>query len=203
MGWTGKGLSDRCTRRGWQYLMRKRGFLATARLVRKQMLEEDDRSSRNPVLGAASENMVGVATEHTLKVGEWVSREGKGPRRRRGLVSLDGLHRGGHETGKGRDIIRMTRGNGKSSRGKTSIINGRSRGVDGWSDGEQSGQGRRKVFQFPVNGVSNQFLLGFPNVVMTNGSPWECTKSIELRSTISKTRKIRCDVCGVDTQYFL
>ena len=92
------------------------------------------------MLGAAAENMIGGATEHTtaktqrvaaLKVGEWVSREANGPRRRRGLVTLYGLLCGGHErTSKGRDIVKMTRGNGKSSRGKTSIINGRSRGVD-------------------------------------------------------------------------
>ena len=53
------------------------------RLVREQMLEESGRSSRGIlVLGAASENMVGGATEHTtaktqrvaaLKVGKWVS----------------------------------------------------------------------------------------------------------------------------------
>ena len=158
--------------------------------------------------------MVGGATEHTtaktqrvaaLKVGEWVSREGNGPRRRRGLVTLDGLLCGGQErTGKGRDIVKMTRGNGKSNRGTTSIINGRSMRIDGGSDGELSGQGRRKVFQFPVmNGASNQFLLGFLNVVMTNGSPLECMKSIKLRSTVSKTHKIRCDVHGVDTQNFL
>ena len=61
----------------------------------------------------------------------------------------------------------------------------------------------RKVFQFPVNGASNQFLLGFLNVVMTNISSLECTKSIQLRSTISKTRKIRCDVHGVNTRNFL
>ena len=129
-------------------------------------------------------------------------REANGPRRRRGLVTLYGLLHEGHEkTSKGRDIIRMTRGNGKSSRGKASIINGRSRGVDGGSNGD--GQGRRKVFQFPVNGVSNQFLLGFLSVVMTNGSPPEFMKSIELLSAISKTRKIRCDVRVVDTQYFL
>ena len=185
----------------------------TVRLVCEQMLEESGRSSRGIVLGTASENMVAGATEHTtaktqrvaaLKVGKWVSREGNGPRRRRGLVMLDGLLRRGHErTGKGRDIIRVTRGNGKSSRDTTSIINGRSRGIDGGNDGELSGLGRRKVFQFPVNGASNQFLVGFLNVVMTNGSPPECTKSIELRSTISKTRKIRCDVHGVDTQNFL
>ena len=48
---------------------------------------------------------------------------------------LDGLLRGGHERmGKGRDIVRMTTGNGKSSRGMTSIINGRSRGIDGGND---------------------------------------------------------------------
>jgi hypothetical protein len=98
----------------------------------------------------------------------------------------------------------MTRGNGKGSRGKTSIINGRSRRIDGGSDRERSCQGRRKVFQFPVNSASNKFLLGFLNVVMTNGSPPECsTKSIELLSTISKTHKIRCAVHWVDTQYFL
>ena len=74
------------------------------------------------------------------------------------------------------------------------VSNGRSRGIDGGSDGERSGQGRRKVFQF---------LFGFLNVVMTNGSPLECTKSIELHSTISKTRKIRCGVHGVNAQYFL
>ena len=68
-----------------QYLMKIRGFLVKVRLlcfVRKQMLEENGRRSRGPVLGAASENMVGGATEHTtakaqrvaaLKVGEWVS----------------------------------------------------------------------------------------------------------------------------------
>jgi hypothetical protein len=224
MGWNGKGLSDRCTGCGWQYLMRKRGFLAmrkrrflaTVRLVRKQMLEESGRSSRGIVLGAASKNMVSRATEYTtaktqrvaaLKVGKWVSREGNGPRQRRGLVTLDGLLRRGHERmGKGRDIVRMTRGSGKSSRGMTSIINGRSRRIDGGSNGEWSGQGRRKVFQFSVNSVSNQFLflVGFLNVVMTNSSPLEeCRKSIKLRSTISKTRKIRCDVHGVDTQDFL
>ena len=132
--------------------MRKRGFLVAVRLVREQMLEESGRSSRRgPVLGTASENMVGGATEHTttktqrvaaLKVGKWVSREGNGPRRRRGLVMLDGLLRRGHERmSKGRDIIRLTRGNRKSSRSKTIIINGGSRGVDGGSDGERSGQG--------------------------------------------------------------
>ena len=193
--------------------MRKRGFLATVRLVREQMLEESARSSRGIVLGSASENMVGGATEHTtaktqrvaaLKVGKWVSREGYRPRRRRGLVSLDGLlHRGHERTGKGGDIVRMTGRNGKSNRGRTSIIHGRSRGIDEGNGGELSGQGRRKVFQFPVNGASNHFLEGFLNVVVTNGSPPECTKSIELRTTISKTRKIGRDVQGVDTQNFL
>ena len=104
---------------------------------------------------------------------------------------------------KGGDIVRMTGRNGKSSRDRTSIINGRSRGVDGGNAGELSGQGRRKVFQFPVNGASNYFLVGFLNVVVTSGSPPKCTKSIELRSTISKTRKIRRDVQGSDTQNFL
>jgi hypothetical protein len=192
--------------------MRKRGLLATLRLVREQVLEESGKNYRGIVLGAALEDMVGGATEHTTakiqrvaaqKVGKWVSREGNGPRRRRGLVTLDSLLRGGHErTSKGRDIVRMTRGNGKSSRGRTSIINGRSRGIDGGNNGERSGQGRRQVFQFPVNGASNQFLVGFLNVVMTNGSPPKCTKSIKLRSTISKTHKIRRDVHGVDTQNF-
>ena len=127
MGWNGKGLSDRCTGFGWQYLVRIRGFLAKMRLVRKQMLEENGRRSRGPMLRAALENMVG-----DLKVGEWVSREAIGPRQRRGLVTLYGLLRGGHERmSKGRDIVRMTRSNGKSSRCKTSIINERSRGVDG------------------------------------------------------------------------
>jgi hypothetical protein len=107
MGWNGKGLSDRCTGCDWQYLMRKRGFLVAVRLVRGQMFEESGRSSRRgPVLEAASENMVSGATKHTtaktqrvaaLKVGKWVSREGNGPRRRRGLVTLYGLLRGGHE----------------------------------------------------------------------------------------------------------
>ena len=65
---------------------------------------------------------------------------------------LDGLLRGGHEkTGKGKDIVRMTRGNRKGSRGKTSISNGRSRRIDGGNNGERIGQGRRKVFQFPVS----------------------------------------------------
>ena len=55
---------------------------------------------------------------------------------------MDGLLRRGHERmSKGRDIIRLTRGNRKSSRSKTIIINGGSRGVDGGSDGERSGQG--------------------------------------------------------------
>ena len=45
--------------------MRKRGFLVTVRLVREQMLEESGRSSGGIMLGAASENMVGGATEHT------------------------------------------------------------------------------------------------------------------------------------------
>ena len=73
----------------------------------------------------------------------------------------------------------MTRGNRKSRRGMTSIINGRSRGIDGGNDGELGGQGRgRKVFQFPINGASNHFLVGFLNVVMMNGSPPECMKSI-------------------------
>ena len=62
MGLNGKGLSGGCTGCGWQYLMRKRGFLATVRLVREQMLEESGRSSRGIVLGEASENMVGGAT---------------------------------------------------------------------------------------------------------------------------------------------
>jgi len=205
MGWSGKGLSDRCTGFGWQYLVRIRGFLAKMRLVRKQMLEENGRRSRGPVLRAASEHMVRGATEHTtaktqrvaaLKVGEWASGKANGPRRRRGLVTLYGLLRWGHERmSKGRDIIRMTRGNGKRSRDKTSIINERSGGVDGRSNRERSGQGIQKVFQFPVNGASNQFLLGFLSVVlMTNCSPPEFTKIIELLSTISKTRKIRWDV---------
>ena len=75
------------------------------------------------MLRAASENMVGGATEHTtaktqrvaaLKVSEWVSREAIGPRQRRGLVKLlYGLLCGEHERmSKGRDIVRMTRGNG-------------------------------------------------------------------------------------------
>jgi hypothetical protein len=104
---------------------------------------------------------------------------------------------------KGRDVVRMTRENDMSSRDKTSIINGRSKGVDGRSNRERSSQGRRKVFQFPVNGASNQFLLGFLSVVMMNCSKPEFMKSIELLSTISKTRKIRCDVPMVDAQYFL
>ena len=194
--------------------MRIRGFLAKVRLVRKQMLDEDGRSSRGPVLRTASENMVSGATEHTtaktqrvagLKVGEWVSREAIGLKRRRGSVTWYGWLHGGHERMiKGRDIIRMTRGNGMSSRDKTSIINGRSKGVDGRSNRERiSQEGRRKVFQLPVNGASNQFILGFLSVVMTNCSKPELMKSIELLSTISKTHKIRCDVPMVDAQYFL
>ena len=73
--------------------MRKRGLLATLRLVREQVLEESGKNYRGIVLGSASENMVAGATEHTtaktqrvaaLKVGEWVSREAIRPRRRRG-----------------------------------------------------------------------------------------------------------------------
>ena len=61
-----------------------------------------------------------------------------------------------------------------------------------------------RCFNFLLaNGASNHFLMGFLNVVMTNGSPPECTESIQLLSTIIKTRKIRCDVHRVDTQYFL
>ena len=86
------------------------------------------------------------------------------------------LRRGHERMSKGRDIIRMTGRNGKSSRGMTSIINGRSRGIDRGNNGELIGQGRRKVFQFPVNGARNHFLVGFLNVVVTNGSPPECTK---------------------------
>jgi hypothetical protein len=120
MGWNRKRLSDRCTGFGWQYLVRMRGFLVKGRLVCKQMLENNGRRSRGPVLVAASENTVRGATEHitaktqrvaALKVGECVSREANGPRRRRGLVTLYGLLRRGHERmSQGRDIIRMTRG---------------------------------------------------------------------------------------------
>ena len=96
----------------------------------------------------------------------------------------------------GRDITRMPRGNRKSSRGKTSIINGRER--------EGSSQGRRKVFQFPVNGTSNQLLVGFLSVVMMKCSePEEFTESTELLNTIGETHKIGCKVSMVCHQEFL
>ena len=78
MCWNWKGLSDRCT-----VSHEDKGVSCEGEaFVRKQILEENGRRSRGPVLGAASENMVGGATEHTtaktqrvaaLKVGEWVS----------------------------------------------------------------------------------------------------------------------------------
>ena len=119
------------------------------RLVREQMLVEDGRSARGLVLRATAENMVRGTTKHTAA---------KTQRRRCRLVVLHGLLRwwGHKRPSEGRDIIRMPRGNRKSSRGKTSIVSGRNRRSDRGGDREVSSQGRRKVFQFPVNGWCEQ-----------------------------------------------
>jgi hypothetical protein len=118
------------------------------RLVREQMLVEDDRSARGLVLRATAENMVKGATKHTAAQTQ---------RRRSKLVALHGLLRWRHKRmSEGRDIIRMPRGNRKSSKGKTSIISERNRGADRGGDREVSSQGRKKVSQFPVNGQCEQ-----------------------------------------------
>ena len=58
-------MRDRCNGVGWHHLRRKRGSFAKMRLVRKHMLEEDDRRARGLMLRTAFENMVGGATKHT------------------------------------------------------------------------------------------------------------------------------------------
>ena len=65
MGWDRERLCDRYTGVGWQDLHRKRRAFAKMRLVREQMLVEDDRSTGGPVLRATAENMVRGTTKHT------------------------------------------------------------------------------------------------------------------------------------------
>ena len=73
--------------------------------------------------------------------------------------------------GEGGDVIGMLKGNRKRSRGKAGSIDRKDRGSDNRrGDREGGGQGGRDVFQFSVNGASNQLLVGLLKGIVTNGS---------------------------------
>jgi hypothetical protein len=124
--------------------------------------------------------MIRGATKHTtarthrvtaLEVSDWISRKVRRRDRSSRLVALHGLLCWRHKkTGEGGDVIGMLKGNRKRSREKAGSISRIDRGSDRRGDREGGGQGERDVFQFLVNGASNQLLMGLLKGIVMNGN---------------------------------
>ena len=138
--------------------MGKRGALAEMRLVGKEVLVEDGLGRGVGIIGAHTEDMVGVATRHAsgkaervgaLEVGSRVDREATGRWGRKRLVSLHGLlGRRQERASEARNIVRGCARDRGDRRWRGSREENRDRSGKGGS-----------VFQFAVDSFGDEFFL--------------------------------------------